>query len=45
MSQSERKAEKMLELTITKKDNNLYFILIRDITHKQKIKYLREYDL
>ncbi|CAD8156576.1 unnamed protein product [Paramecium pentaurelia] len=45
MSQSERKTEKMLELTITKKENNLFFILIRDITHKQKIKYLREYDL
>ncbi|CAD8160015.1 unnamed protein product [Paramecium octaurelia] len=45
MSQNERKSERMLELTITKRENNLFFILIRDITHKQKIKYLREYDL
>ncbi|CAD8055734.1 unnamed protein product [Paramecium primaurelia] len=45
LSSNEKKAEKMLELTITKKENNLFFILIRDITHKQKIKYLREYDL
>lgn len=35
----------MLELTLIKKHVNLYFMLIRDITHKQKIRYLKEYDI
>ncbi|CAD8069539.1 unnamed protein product [Paramecium sonneborni] len=45
MSQSEKQVEKMLELTLIKRNFNLYFMLIRDITHKQKIRYLKEYDV
>ncbi|CAD8148081.1 unnamed protein product [Paramecium octaurelia] len=45
MSQSEKQVEKLLELTLIKKHVNLYFMLIRDITHKQKIRYLKEYDI
>ncbi|CAD8051811.1 unnamed protein product [Paramecium primaurelia] len=45
MSQSEKQVEKLLELTLIKRNVNLYFMLIRDITHKQKIRYLKEYDM
>ncbi|CAD8062028.1 unnamed protein product [Paramecium sonneborni] len=45
MSSSEKQIEKMLELTLIKRNQNLYFILITDITHKQKIRCLKEYDV